>query len=238
MKKKLIYLLILPVFISVFLTAGIALSPQHSFAIPITGPLTDSQFQNLNSGASYGPPPAARFFEPGPITVGSGVSADLFAGPKKGQTNVDQLLFVLSCDSRARPLLGTVNFNIGSYGPISFTNADFFSTDVAGFPSLPPYIGGIANGEVNGIKFSSAFHAGALYYPFVGDLAEGVIIGNVTVMTSVPLRVDIFGVQNGTIINNTPNSGSLGVVPLPTTMLLLGSGLVGLAELRRRFRRS
>lgn len=227
MKKKLSYLLILPVFISVFLAAGIALSPQHSFAYSITGPSDASDFVSLNSGASYGPPPPARFFEPGPITVGSGVSADLYAGSGQtlGQTNVDQLLFVLSCNSG-----GTVNFNIESSGSIGFISANFFSTEATGFPSS---IKGIGNGEVNGIKFPSALHAGALY-PFVGGL------GNVTVMTSVSLRVDIFGVHDGTIINNTPNSGSLGVgtAPLPTTMLLLGSGLVGLVGLRRKFRRS
>jgi hypothetical protein len=214
-----------------------------------------------SSSATYGAPTAATFYEPGPLTVGSGTSAELFAGPKPGQKDVDYLLFVLSGDVSS---LGskTISFSLqgnGSYtggGSVSFGFTDFFSTASDGFPAS---ITSIANGEVNGIKFPDASHAAVMVSGFnFGNIATGTVLADVVVTSPINLRVDVFGVDppanhgsGGTvptttadfIINNAPNSGALGVTgssPSPavpdggSTMMLLGAALTGLAGISRR----
>lgn len=235
MKKSLIVVLGCFVLSCFMLLIASASFPTKTFALTVTGPLSEADFDNLTTGASYCPPPAAHFFEPGPITVPSGVSANLYAGPAPGQSGVDDLLFVLSLDPVSLSSLGTITFEIAS-SAVNFGSVDFYSTSDAGFPAS---IEGIANGEVNGIKFPEALHGGLLVDGFsFGSLSADALIGNVTVTSSVPLRIDIFGIgDEGHIINNTPNSGALGVVPEPATMLLLGTGLVGLVGFRKKFKK-
>ena len=196
----------------------IGLTCAPAAASSISGPLSQATIQGFNTGASYGPPPPVHFFEPGPITVISGTTTDLFAGNRPGQTDVESVLFVISIDPADVGALGTITFNIAGIGSIDFGASDFFSTGDLGFPTP---ISGIANGEVNGIKFPDALHAAAeAVIDGLGSFAADADINDVTVTSPVDLRVDIFGIDDGgTIINNTPNSGALGVttlVPLPT----------------------
>jgi hypothetical protein len=201
------------------------------------GPLTLAEFQNLNMGAEYGPPPAVSFPD-GPTSVGSGEDVSLTYGPSPGQEDVDALLFVLSYDSSLSTLGGgTITFSFNS-DSVSFSSGDFFNTTLAGFPDN---IEGIGEGEVGGVKFPDAFHAGVVYDPFGGGSTDDPF-GTVNITSATfPLRVDIFSIEgfshseiDGTIIGNTPNSHALAVVPEPATMLLLGSGLLGLAGFRRK----
>lgn len=254
-----------------------------------------------NSFATYGPPPAVHFTEPGPVTVDSGLATTLWAGPTPGQANVEYLLFVLSCTPASwQTLSSSITFNalgIGSASEISsftFGRSDFFSPAASSFPD---HIGGIANGEVNEIKFPDAYHAAVKVSGFdFGGISPDTLIANISVLTPVDLRIDIFGVDgsstqtiterildhyqqgkllgfadaNGNVkkkkdgthtrpvyeqvavyrnethtitvpahmVNNTPNSGALGVrgEPVPdagTTALLLGMAITGVGLARR-----
>src|SRR5579883_2969259 len=117
----------------------LALSALPAQASTIFTPLTAAQFTSLNgSGASYGPPPPVNFTEPGPITVNSGTTTDLFAGPKPGQKNVTNLVFVFSGASNA--FAGTIDLTLkdrngNPIGTASFDSSNFFSTAAAGCPS-------------------------------------------------------------------------------------------------------
>lgn len=199
----------------------------------ITGPVNLSTF---TSGAAYGPPAPAHFTEPGPITVTSGTATPLFTGPNYG--NVASLLLVIS---GAIPAGEIITLTYDALAPIMFNSGDFVSTAAAGFPSL---IGGIANGDVNGIVFPISLHAAADLTGLPTGLATDQLLADVTISQTIAtnLRVDVFGDRNGKIINNASNSGALGVsgripVPEPASASIFGFALLGLGLLGRWRRR-
>ena len=174
----------------------------------ITAPLTTGQLQDLNGcGATYGPSAPAHFTEPGPIITNSGTATPLYTGPSGGQ--VDSLVFVLS----ATPVLDPSALITLSFGSsvVVFHAMDFASSLADGFPSN---ISGIANGAVNGIKFTNAVHTAVevtFNAPLTSFGGKDSVIGNLSINSSVDLRVDIFGVHNGVIVSNAANSGAIGV---------------------------
>jgi len=209
--------------------AGLAVSVQ---AASLSGPLNATDFNGFTSGASYGPPSGANFVD-GPIVVQSGAQIDLLAGNNTGRAGVDSLLFVLSMTSGSLGDLGAGNVSfqfVGAGGPVSLNAGNFYTTGALGFPVPPDSIAGIGNGEVNGVQFPSALHAGVQLTGLSLGSIEGADLGDIIVNTPVGLRVDIFGVDsNGNIINNTPNSHSIGVpepVTILGTMVALGLGFV------------
>ena len=182
----------------------------EAHASSISGPLTQAELQAATSGAEYSPPPPVHFFEPGPITVLSGETADLFAGNNPGREDVDSVLFVISIDPDVLSELGTIDFEIAGIGSVGFAPTDFFSSGDLGFPAIIP---GIGNGKVNDTRFSDALHAAAhAVIDGLDAFSPDEDIDDVTVNTPVDLRIDVFGLDaSGRIINNTPNSGAIGV---------------------------
>lgn len=221
------------------LSAAALLAAPAKATITISGPLTAAGFTSLNTGANYGPPSPAHFTEPGPITVDSGTSTTLYAGPKPGASKADTALLVLSASAADVAKLGSITLTFDALTPITFHASDFFTDAQTGFTSM---IGGIGNGAVNGIKFTDSLHA-AVDLSF-GDLIHNlygadVAIDDVTITSPINLRVDVFGDHDGKIVNNASNSGALGItgdapppVPEPTTLALLAAGIVGLGFVR------
>jgi hypothetical protein len=218
------------------LIGTLAFAASDASAEVITGPVDLSTF---TAGASYGPPSPAHFTEPGPITVSSGTATPLFTGPNYGDVN--SVLLVIS---GTIPVGNTITLTYDALAPIVFTAADFVDTATAGFPAN---ITGIANGNVNGVVFPTALHAGADITGLPGGLPTDSLLANVTISQTIAtnLRVDVFGDLDGTIINNAANSGAVGVigasvvVPEPMSMSLLGTALMGFGViLNRRRRRS
>ena len=212
-------------------------------AAVMTGPIDLAAF---TSGASYGPPSPAHFTEPGPITVTSGTPTPFFAGPNYG--DVTSLLLVIS---GAIPAGDLITLAYGALAPVTFSAADFVSTAVAGFPSD---IGGIANGNLNGVVFPTALHAGAELSQLLSGLSTDQFLADVIVSQTIPtnLRLDVFGAFNGTIVNNASNSGGIGVsgsgpvpgggsavaaIPEPPSLAVCGAALLGFALIARRRRR-
>ena len=62
---------------------------------------------------------------------------------------------------------------------ISIFTDDFFDNTTLGFPDSSPWIDGIGQGEVAGVKFSDSVHAG-FTVPFA-DLMEAIENGDVSV---------------------------------------------------------
>ena len=244
----------------------IALTTPFAVADSITGPLTAGEVAAINGAAdpasSYGPPPGVRFFEPGPLIVDSGAYAGVYSGPS--HDDIDSIMFVVSMSTTSHGSLGlgTVDLllDLSDYAmpfantflSASFGAADFFTGAAAGFPSS---IAGSGNGEVNALRFTDTLHAAAIV---TTDALDGVgnedLIGMALVLSEFDLRVDIFGISEGAFVNNTPNSGAIGVtggicagcpppsdpppsdppVPEPATLTLLAIGLGGLAARKAR----
>ena len=173
-------------------------------------PLTSAQFNALNSGgAVYGPAASAAFTD-GPFTVASGVASNLMTAPRASDAN--GIALVLSATAADIAALGSQTIQLTFNGQtITFSAANFASGSSEGFPSS---IGGLANGQVNGIRFSSSLHAGANFTyaaPLSSVGGTGSSLGSVVVTSPINLRVDVFGDKNGVIIDNAANSGAEGV---------------------------
>jgi hypothetical protein len=205
----------LPILTSVVIAAAIGLAAPQAGAVVITGPVNLSTFNG--TGATYGPPSIATFTD-GPITVNAGTPTPLFTGPK--YANADSILLVVS---GAIPAADVITLTFDALTSVVFHASDFVSTTTAGFPSM---IGGIANGNVNGVVFPTSVHAGADLTSLPAGLATGSLLADVTVTQTVAtnLRIDVFGDQNGLIIGNAANSGAVGIVGVPAP--LIGHGLL------------
>jgi hypothetical protein len=167
-----------------------------------------------------------------PITVPSRTATPLFTGPNYG--NVNSILLVIS---GAIPTGDTITLTFDSLPSVNFTSANFVSTAAAGFPTGPGGINGIANGDVNGVVFPTALHAGADLTGLPTGLFTDQLLANVTISQTIAtnLRVDVFGDLNGRIVNNAANSGALGIgIPEPASLALFGAALFGLAFVKRR----
>jgi hypothetical protein len=185
-------------------------------ATVITGPVNLSAF---TSGATYGPASPAYFGEPG--TVSSGTAIQLFTGPNYGDVN--SLLLVIS---GAIPASDVVTLTFNALAPVAFTTANFVSTAAAGFPS---HIGGIGNGNVNGVVFPIALHAGAELTGLPTGLSTDHLLADLAITQTLAtnLRVDVFGDLDGRIVNNASNGGAVGVTGSSSANNTSNGGVTG-----------
>lgn len=213
------------------LVAGATLATVAANATPaITGPV---DLSNFTTGANYGPPAGGHFTEPGPITVNSGTATPIYTGPD--YANIDSLLLVISAASI--PMGDVITLTWGNLAPIVFNSTDF--TSGGGFPA---HIGGLGNGQVNGVSFPGSVHAGADVTGLPTGLATDAFLANVTISQTIAtnLRVDVFSDLNGKIVGNAANSGAIGVTGStiataePAIFGLFGLGVAGMALARRK----
>lgn len=225
-----------PRFAATALTLLALLAASPAGALSISGVQSLADLQALNDGASYGPPPAARFAEPGPVEVPSGSPADVFAGPPPGLAAADSILLTVAIEPDDLVALGSITVAVAGDGSVTLTAADFFTREEAGFPDLIP---GIGNGASPGVRFPGALVAGILLdAPELATASTEDLLGTLTVDTPVLARLDLFGVADGAIVNNTSNSAAAGItVPEPGAAAAVLLALGAWARRARRARR-
>jgi hypothetical protein len=196
---------------------------------------TRSGFDALNgTDASYGTNSMLAVFPDGPMTVLSGIAANLTTTSKGGTQ--DSILLVLTA---LNPLTGneaiTLTFGDSLPGGTShsatFRSSDFFTTAQAGFSSSD-----FNSGTINNIGFFSndAIHAG-VDITYSGALPTSTRVGTVSISSPIDLRVDVFGDKAGRIMSHSPNSGGEAIhAPEPSSLLVMAGGLLALFRARPR----
>ncbi len=193
------------------------------------------------------------FYEPG------AVSTDGFLDVANTFTTID----VPGAKNTLPFAINNLDQIVGSYGPVFgdesgffFDGSQFFNLDISGVPRIEPtginnigeIVGSFSPGGFFGITDAHGFlFSGGSFFQvdFPGSIAtfaEGInnagdIVGAFTDAEEIVHGFLATPALPGEGIELPQISGSLSPVPEPATMLLLGSGLLSLVGLRRKFRK-
>lgn len=204
--------------------SGDPLTARTAFLSALSGGIGTENFEGVSGSA-----PIALSFpgSTGSITATLNGDADIQSGPNAGRFATSGSRYV-ETDSGG-------DFSIGFSSPISAFG--FYGTDIGDFGNqlvlrLTASGGGTVDLNVGNTLGSSGSTSGSLlFFGFVDTMDAYTSIA----FLNIPGSADVFGFDDMTIgdlqqIVNPPQ------VPLPASVLLLGSGLVGLLGFRRKSR--